>query len=269
MNAPQHFSLPDIQAMADVRQLPIQAVGIKGIRYPVTIQSNGKTQTSIADWSLSVALPADVKGTHMSRFIELLEQHTAPLDQAGFSAMARQMLTLLQADSGSISARFPYFIRKRAPVSGVESLLDVDVAWRCDVGSDGSSSFAQQLQVAATSLCPCSKQISAYGAHNQRSHIRIDATLNAALSIEELVTLAEDNASCQVYGLLKRVDEKHVTERAYDNPKFVEDLVRDVAQALQREPRIGSFEIEVENYESIHNHSAFARISSGTTQTSA
>lgn len=269
MNAPLHLPLPDIQAMADTRQLPIQAVGIKGIRYPLTIRSGAAEQPSIADWSLSVALPAEVKGTHMSRFIELLEQQTAPLDQAGFSNMARQMLTQLQAENGSLSARFPYFIRKTAPVSGVASLLDVDVLWRCEVSRDGDSSFAQQLQVAATSLCPCSKQISAYGAHNQRSHIRIDATLLAPLSIEELVRLAENNASCQVYGLLKRADEKYVTERAYDNPKFVEDLVRDVAQALQHEPRISSYSIEVENYESIHNHSAFARISGGMAQTSA
>ncbi|MFO1385708.1 MAG: GTP cyclohydrolase FolE2 [Chitinivorax sp.] len=269
MNAPHVFTLPDIQSQADLRQLPIQAVGIKAIRYPLNIRSGAMEHATIADWSLSVALPAEVKGTHMSRFIELLEQPAAALDQAGFIELTRHMLQRLQAISGAIEARFPYFIRKAAPVSGVSSLLDVNVGWRCEISSDGRVSFAQKLQVAATSLCPCSKQISAYGAHNQRSHIRIDATLNAALSIEEQVALAEDNASCQVYGLLKRVDEKHVTERAYDNPKFVEDLVRDVAQALQREPRISRYSIEVENYESIHNHSAFARISSGAEQTSA
>jgi MptA/FolE2 family GTP cyclohydrolase len=269
MNAPLHLPLPDIQAMADTRQLPIQAVGIKGIRYPLTIRSGTAEQPCIADWSLSVALPAEVKGTHMSRFIELLEASNSPLDLPGFAQLTRQMLQRLQADSGCIEVHFPYFIRKKAPVSGVASLLDVDVGWICQIAPDGTLQLRQQLQVAATSLCPCSKQISAYGAHNQRSHIRIDATLLAPLSIEELVRLAENNASCQVYGLLKRADEKYVTERAYDNPKFVEDLVRDVAQALLHEPRISSYSIEVENYESIHNHSAFARISGGMAQTSA
>lgn len=269
MNAPQHFAIPDIQALADYRQQPIQAVGIKGIRYPLDIRSGTATQACVSDWSLSVALPAEVKGTHMSRFIELLETLHAPLDQAGLVALTHRMLDRLQAVSGSIDVRFPYFIRKQAPVSGVASLLDIDVGWQCQVAADGRHQLRQQVQVAATSLCPCSKQISAYGAHNQRSHIRIDAALSAPLAIEELVALAEGAASCEVYGLLKRVDEKYVTERAYDNPKFVEDMVRDVAQALQCEPRIGGFEIEVENYESIHNHSAFARICGGTERASA
>jgi MptA/FolE2 family GTP cyclohydrolase len=158
--------------------------------------------------------------------------------------------------------RFPYFVRKAAPVSGVASLLDCDVQWRAEAAAHGTCEFAMQVTTPVTSLCPCSKEISDYGAHNQRSHVRIDARLAGAMAIEELVAVAERGASCEVYGLLKRPDEKYVTEKAYDNPKFVEDLVRDVALALRSDPRVLAFTVEAENFESIHNHSAFARIRS-------
>jgi MptA/FolE2 family GTP cyclohydrolase len=212
---------------------------------------------------MSVGLHASVKGTHMSRFIELLEAQVEALDQHRFKEMTRGMLRHLGASSGVIEMRFPYFIRKIAPVSRVRSMLDHDVTWRATVETDGTCSFAMQVVVAATSLCPCSKEISDYGAHNQRSHIKIDAELVEELAIDELIAIAERNASCEVYGLLKRADEKFVTERAYENPKFVEDFVRDIALSLNREPRIGRYSIEVENFESIHNHSAFACIVSG------
>ena len=260
MNAPEPLPLVDIQSLPDTRQLPIQAVGVKGVRYPIRLRSGGRTVDTVATWTMSVGLAASVKGTHMSRFIELLEAHQEqPLDLEGLGSLTREMLHRLGASSGRIGLRFPWFLRKAAPVSGVESLLDVDVSWHGELASPHASPRLEMaLTVAATSLCPCSKEISAYGAHNQRSHITMDVGLSQAMDIEELAAIGEASASCAVYGLLKRVDEKHVTERAYDNPKFVEDLVRDVALALAAEPRVRRHQVEVENFESIHNHSAFA-----------
>lgn len=263
MNTREKTSLlPDIQSQPDRRQLPIEAVGVKGLRYPVTIRSGAADQPTVADFRMTVALDPAVKGTHMSRFVELLEARAQPLDQAGFGAMVADMLARLGAASGAIEMRFPYFINKRAPVSGVQSLVDCDVWWRGSIDAGGRYAFSMKLVAAATSLCPCSKEISAYGAHNQRSHITIDAGLAEPMAIGELLAIAEGSASCEVYGLLKRADEKYVTERAYDNPKFVEDAVRDAALALQSDPRVRAFTVEVENFESIHNHSAFARIDS-------
>lgn len=260
MNSPDQFLLADVQAQFDVRKIHIDCVGVKGVRYPLTIRSAALTVPVIATLAMSVGLAASVKGTHMSRFIELLEAQTVALDQLGFLSMTRNMLERLVAQSGAIEMRFPYFVKKIAPVSNVQSLLDVDVCWRASISASGESDFRMQVIVPATSLCPCSKEISAYGAHNQRSHISIEVSLAEEMAIEELIAIAERNASCEVYGLLKRADEKYVTERAYDNPKFVEDLVRDVALSLRQEHRIGAYIVEAENFESIHNHSAFARI---------
>ena len=261
MNALERIALlPDIQSQVDNRHLRIDAVGINGVRYPMTIQSGQSVLPTIATLSMTVGLPAVTKGTHMSRFIELLEAKTEALDQKGFKAILLDMLQRLEARSGAIDMRFPYFVTKTAPVSGVQSQLDYEVCWRGSVSDEGRFSFWMHVTVPATSLCPCSKEISAYGAHNQRSHIRIEAELAGEMTIEELITIAERSASCEVYGLLKRSDEKYVTERAYDNPKFVEDLVRDVALALNQEPRVLAYVVEAENFESIHNHSAFARI---------
>jgi GTP cyclohydrolase FolE2 len=260
MNAPEKISLPDIQSQRDHRKLAIEAVGIKGVRYPLTISSGDDCVPTIATLAMTVALPGSAKGTHMSRFIELLEAQCEPLDSAGFERLVRDMLKRLGARHGAVEMRFPWFTRKAAPVSGAPSLLDYDATWRGAVARDGRYRFSQHVTVPATSLCPCSKEISQYGAHNQRSHIGIGVELKAPMTLQELIGIAEDSASCQVYGLLKRADEKYVTERAYENPKFVEDLVRDVAAALRLETRIESFTVEAENFESIHNHSAFARI---------
>jgi GTP cyclohydrolase I len=261
MNAPERIALlPDIQSQADSRELAIEAVGVSGVRYPVTILSGTNRLPTIASWSMTVGLAADIKGTHMSRFIELLEARSEAFDQSGFKALLAEMLERLEASSGMIEMRFPYFVQKTAPVSGVKSLLDYEVCWRTGMSDADGSSFSMQVIVPATSLCPCSKEISAYGAHNQRSHITITAELAGDLSIEDLISMAEKGASCEVYGLLKRPDEKYVTERAYDNPKFVEDLVRDVALALNQDRRVTAYVVEAENFESIHNHSAFARI---------
>ena len=261
MNASERIAmLPDVQSRADSRDLRIDAVGIKRVRSPVTIRAGERLLPTIATFSMTVGLPAITKGIHMSRFVELLELQTQALDQHGFKSLLLDMLARLDARSGTIEMRFPYFMRKIAPVSRVQSQLDYDVGWRGRVSDEGRYSFWMHVRVPATSLCPCSKEISAYGAHNQRSQISIETELAGEMAIEELIAVAERSASCEVYGLLKRADEKYVTERAYDNPKFVEDLVRDVALELNHEPRVRAYVVEAENFESIHNHSAFARL---------
>ena len=255
--------MADVQGSPDRRELPIQRVGVKGLRYPLRWRSAAGEQPSVGQFGLYVALPADQKGTHMSRFLALLEARLAsdrpPLDEAGMRAMFTEMLGLLEADSGRLELALPLFVRKTAPVSGVQSLMDYDLSIVIEGGAH-SASTTLTLVVPCTSLCPCSKKISEYGAHNQRSHVTVSVETKAAIEPEEIIAIAEAQASSELYGLLKRVDEKHVTERAYDNPKFVEDLVRDVAMALRRDTRIRRFVVEAENFESIHNHSAFARI---------
>lgn len=252
--------LPDIQSQPDVRKIPIDTVGIKGLRYPITIGSSGRQQATVANWNMSVGLPAHIKGTHMSRFVELLEAQRQPLDYRGFMRLVLDMLGRLDAVSGEIEMSFPYFLTKTAPVSRVRSRMDYDVQWHGSVSPDGRYTFKLLVTVPVTSLCPCSKQISRYGAHNQRSHVTLEVEVLEAIAVNELIAIAERSASCELYGLLKRPDEKYVTERAYDNPKFVEDLVRSVAAEVSADPRIAAYTITAENFESIHNHSAFARI---------
>ncbi len=262
MNAPERFFLPDVQSSPDMRSLAIHQVGVRGLRYPLAMfASDGTVRHTVAQVAMSVGLPPEVKGTHMSRFVEILEADRPPLTQAGFVRMLGETLKRLEAQSGRIEMAFPWFIRKEAPVSGVDSLLDYDV--RVVVAQEAGSYPTLRYEIVApvTSLCPCSKKISDYGAHNQRSHITISALLRGDMGIEELVRIAEEEASCEVFGLLKRPDEKWVTERAYDNPKFVEDLVRDIALRLMAEPRIAEWTVKSENFESIHNHSAYAEIS--------
>ena len=261
---PDHGSgavpIADVQGSPDLRRIPIDKVGIKGIRHPVRVldRSVGRQET-VATFNMYVDLPQDFKGTHMSRFVQVLENHEYEITVATFQRMLREMADLLEARSGHIEMEFPYFVRKAAPVSGVSSLMDYGVTL---VGAirDGEVRISTRVVVPVTSLCPCSKAISAYGAHNQRSHVTVHAHTRALVWIEELIDVVEQEASCQLFGLLKRPDEKFVTEYAYDHPKFVEDLVRDVAQRLDADPRIEGYSIEAENFESIHNHSAYARI---------
>jgi len=261
VNAPEKIVLPDTQALPDWRRTPIQKVGIKGLRYPVALRTaNDDVQHTVAEFAMSVGLPHDVKGTHMSRFVEILEASNAPLDIRELHSLQAQMLERLGADTGRIEIAFPYFIRKSAPVSGVTSLLDYQARLTAETKADGRTRITLALTAPVTSLCPCSKKISDYGAHNQRSHITISADIVGELSLEELALVAEEEASCEVFGLLKRPDEKWVTERAYDNPKFVEDLVRDIALRMKRDPRVGHFTVSSENFESIHNHSAYAEV---------
>ncbi|CAG4886488.1 GTP cyclohydrolase FolE2 [Paraburkholderia saeva] len=254
------FVMPDVQSTVDTRQIAIQRVGVKAVRYPLTVRtSRGDAQPTIGTWNLDVRLPAEVKGTHMSRFVALLEENGAPLDTAAFRAMLAAMLEKLEAEAGRIEVSFAYFVNKTAPVSGVESLLDYDVTLTGEVRNGATRLFLKVL-VPVTSLCPCSKKISQYGAHNQRSHVTINVELADDVPVEDLIRIAEEEASCELWGLLKRPDEKFVTERAYENPKFVEDLVRDVAQRLNADARIVAYVLEAENFESIHNHSAYALI---------
>jgi GTP cyclohydrolase IB len=251
--------IPDTQSERDERHLPIQRVGIKDIKYPLQLKVAGALQSTAASWSLDVALPADKKGTHMSRFIAWLDALDEPLDASSLRRRHAQMLDKLGASEGRIEASFSFFLRKRAPVSGLPSLLDYRGRWIAETRA-GVTSVLAEVGVPVKTLCPCSKEISDYGAHNQRSLVTIRVEMLQPIEWHELVRFAEDQASSELWPMLKRVDEKWVTERAYENPKFVEDLVRDVALALNRDARIGRYRAEVENFESIHNHSAYARI---------
>ncbi|MGV3741536.1 MAG: GTP cyclohydrolase FolE2 [Burkholderiaceae bacterium] len=252
-------TMPDVQSSLDTRRIAIQRVGVKGVRYPVVVKTAGGQQPTVGAWNMYVHLPEDKKGTHMSRFIALLEDNRTPLDVTSFGKLMQRMIQLLEADNGRIELTFPYFINKTAPVSGVESLMDYEVGLTGELNA-GKLDITLKVMVPVTSLCPCSKKISEYGAHNQRSHITVNALLAGELPIDELIAKIEAQASCELYGLLKRPDEKYVTERAYDNPKFVEDLVRDVAGMLNADDRIAAYTLEAENFESIHNHSAYALI---------
>ncbi|HUN91412.1 MAG TPA: GTP cyclohydrolase FolE2 [Burkholderiaceae bacterium] len=259
MNVRDTVFLPDVQSAADVRDVAIQRVGIRSLRLPVTVATPDGPQPSIATVGMFVMLPADKKGTHMSRFIDVVQQHGEPLSPASMRTLMAAMLERLEASEGMIELRMPYFMRKSAPISRVASLMDYELTLRAE--HDGTAvRVTQEVVVPVTSLCPCSKKIADYGAHNQRSHVTIGAVLREDVSVEDLVRVAEESASCEVWGMLKRIDEKYVTERAYDNPKFVEDIVRDVALRLRGDARIAAFRVECENFESIHNHSAYARI---------
>jgi len=253
-------SIADVQGSADTRQIAIDKVGIKDIRHPVRVKDRSEgEQHTIASFNMYVNLPHNFKGTHMSRFVEILNLHEREISVESFKEMLNEMTERLEAEAGHIEMTFPYFVNKTAPVSGVQSLLDYEVSFIGEV-RDGEPQMQIRILVPVTSLCPCSKKISDRGAHNQRSHVTLTATTCDFIWIEELIELVESHASSELYGLLKRPDEKYVTERAYDNPKFVEDMVRDIAAALNADERICAYTVESENFESIHNHSAYALI---------
>jgi GTP cyclohydrolase I len=259
-NADDAATIADVQGSADTRRIPIDRVGIKGIRHPVRVRDRSEgEQHTVAVFNMYVNLPHNFKGTHMSRFVEILNHHEYEITVKSFRTMLNEMSHLLEARAGHIEMGFPYFVKKAAPVTGVESLMDYQVSLIGEVVDD-ETFMSVKVEVPVTSLCPCSKQISDYGAHNQRSHVTVTARTRGFIWIEELIEIVESEASCELYGLLKRPDEKFVTEAAYDNPKFVEDMVRDVATRLNADRRIVSYVVESENFESIHNHSAYARI---------
>ncbi|MFN2300940.1 MAG: GTP cyclohydrolase FolE2 [Gammaproteobacteria bacterium] len=253
-------TIEDVQSKADTRRIRINKVGVKDIRHPVRVADRaGDEQHTVATFNMYVDLPQDFKGTHMSRFVEILNNHEREITVKSFREMLKEVTERLGAESGHVEMRFPYFVTKEAPVSKVRSVLDYDVSFLGEC-VDGETIIWLKVVVPVTSLCPCSKQISDYGAHNQRSHVTVLARTRGFIWIEEIIDLVEAEASCQLYGLLKRPDEKFVTERAYDNPKFVEDMVRDVAVVLNADERIRAYTVESENFESIHNHSAYALV---------
>ncbi|MCB1625417.1 MAG: GTP cyclohydrolase I FolE2 [Pseudomonadales bacterium] len=249
----------DVQSRADTRRIPIDRVGIKDINHPVKLKDRSAgEQHTVARFNMYVNLPHNFKGTHMSRFVEILHGERE-ISVESFGTMLATMTERLEAEAGHIEMSFPFFVMKKAPISAVESLLDYQASLIGEI-RNGAIEMWVKVVVPVTSLCPCSKKISDYGAHNQRSHVTIKVRLREHMWIEELIDIAESEASSELYGILKRPDEKYVTERAYDNPKFVEDMVRDVAQRLNDEARIAAYVIEAENFESIHNHSAYALI---------
>ena len=254
------LEIADVQSSHDTRRIPIDKVGIKEIRHPVRVRDrSGGEQHTIAVFSMYVNLPHDFKGTHMSRFVEILNNHEYEITVESFKQMLSEMTQRLEAASGHIDMVFPYFITKHAPVSGVRSLIDYQVTFSGEI-HDHKPTMSIKVVVPVTSLCPCSKEISDYGAHNQRSHVTVNVRSRGFIWIEDLIDIVESEASCELYGLLKRPDEKYVTERAYDNPTFVEDMVRDVAARLNADDRVAGYVVESENFESIHNHSAYAMV---------
>src|SRR5512144_1643376 len=242
--------IPDVQATPDTRRLAIDRVGVKSIRHPAKIRERaGGLQHTVALFNMYVGLPHHFKGTHMSRFIEILNAHEREISPDTFRLMLREMVKKLEAESGHVEMTFPYFVNKKAPISGVESLMDYEVTFVGEI-RDGVETFTLKVLVPVASLCPCSKKISERGAHNQRSHVTVAARIKTFVWIEEIIDRVEAQASSELWGLLKRPDEKYVTEHAYDNPKFVEDMVRDIAMPLDAEPSILPYTLESENFES-------------------
>lgn len=253
------MNLPDVQSSHDQRNIAITRVGIRDVTLPITVKSRNGVQPTIAKLTMTVALPADQKGTHMSRFIALIEEYEGAFDRVAIHDLMDKMLEQLGATSGTIEMRFPFFVKKTAPVSGFTSLMNYEVAWIANT-ENGTTEVRQETITPVTSLCPCSKEISKYGAHNQRSHLTSSLILKSDMSLEDQISISENSASCQLWARLKRADEKYVTEYAYEHPKFVEDIIRDMAKALNADDRVLAYRVQAENFESIHNHSAFGWI---------
>ena len=252
--------MPDFQSHSDSRRVPINKVGVKEIRYPLQLKCmDGGTCDTVATINMFVSLPQDRKGTHMSRFLEVLNEYREGMHPERLIELCRELRERLDADVAHVEMDFTYFINKHAPITGKAGLMDYPVRFTCEAGPTGED-LIMSVGAPATSLCPCSKEISEYGAHNQRCLITADVRFDGMLWIEEVAKLIESAASCPVFPVLKRPDEKWVTEEAYDNPKFVEDIVRDLAVILNEEDRINWYHIRSENFESIHSHNAYAEI---------
>lgn len=250
--------MEDVQSSVDTREIPINRVGIKDLSHPITVQNrDGSKSNSVATFSMSVSLKHDQKGTHMSRFIQILNETETIVSAKGFHKLLNDMIQRLEAENGYIEMQFPYFIEKTAPVSGVKGLMDYQISLVGQI-ENGYLDSTLEVNVPVKSLCPCSKKISDYGAHAQRSHITVGVNCSSKMWLNELIKIIESQASAELFAILKRPDEKFITERAYDNPKFVEDVVRDVAKQLDDNDKISRYYIHAENFESIHNHSAFA-----------
>ena len=251
--------MEDIQDHKDHRNIDIDQVGVKGIRYPITVlDKNMGEQQTVAEINMYVSLPRYYKGTHMSRFVEILHEHSRRISLHNFSEILEEMKRRLNAESAHMEITFPYFINKAAPVSGSEGLMEYRCIFKGSLNN--GSDLVTMIHVPISTLCPCSREISDYGAHNQRGQVRLQVRLRKFVWIEDLIQLVEESASSDVYSVLKREDEKYVTERAYQNPMFVEDIVRDIAEKLNNDSNIVWFAVESENFESIHNHNAYAYI---------
>lgn len=255
--------IEDVQKTADNRAVAIDRVGISRLKLPLLFSEAGADQPSVGEWGAFTDLLPEVRGTHMSRLVRLLQAASVRVDFDSFRALPRRIRAELGARAAAAAVRFTFFVEKRAPVSKEAGFLDAQAALFCEARADGTDLFLARLAAPIMTLCPCSKAISAYGAHNQRSRVTITAAPTAAPALlRDLFALAERAASAELYPVLKRPDEKYVTERAHDNPKFVEDVARDLAVELSRLPAVAAFRVEAENFESIHNHSAYAMVES-------
>jgi len=251
----------DMQNQPDFRNIPIDKVGIKGLKYPVTVRDKTQgSQSTVAEISMYVDLPHQCKGTHMSRFVELLHVFRSQISLESLTSILEDMKTTLGARSSHIEITFPYFIEKKSPSTKSRGLMDYDCTIIGSSNSDKTADIVLKVAVPVTSVCPCSKEISEYGAHNQRGEVLVSTRFHKFIWIEDIVNLVEQSASCDIFSVLKRADEKFVTEKAYNNPKFVEDIARDVAKELIEDENITWFSVSTENFESIHNHSAYAYI---------
>jgi GTP cyclohydrolase I len=267
LSPPKAGSKPELmldkQSERDYRHLRIDKVGVRGLRFPIQIRDKERTlQNTIATIGMYVDLPQEFKGTHMSRFIEVLNSHGSVVHVENITEILRAMQARLKAAAAHLEMEFPFFLVKKAPVSGMESVMDYTA--RFDATAFGREiDFVLTVRVGVTTVCPCSKAISRHGAHNQRGLVTLQVRSRQPIWIEDLIALVESSASSELYSLLKRQDEKAVTERAYENPVFVEDLVRNVAVKLNAQPEVTWYKVEAENFESIHNHNAYACIERG------
>ena len=258
------WKMKDIQNQRDYRQIPIDKVGIKNLRYPIRVlDKKDGYQNTVASINMYVDLPHKYKGTHMSRFVELLHLFRPEVSLKRFSAILGQMKEHLNAASAHIEVLFPYFIEKKAPISRSPGLMDYTCRIIGASDPNGKVDLISEVIVPISSVCPCSKEISEAGAHNQRGEVRLSVRFKKFVWMEDMIELVEEAASCEVYSVLKRVDEKYVTEKAYTNPKFVDDIFRDVAKRIKEDENITWFSVGAENFESIHNHSAYAQITCG------
>lgn len=255
----QPAGLTDVQGLSDHRRIPVDKAGVKDIVYPIRVLiRDGGVQHTVATVNMYVSLPHHQKGTHMSRFLEVLNTHAQEIDLMRIMTITRDIKEKLEAEEAHLELQFKYFLPRQAPVTNSTGLIDYEVSVEC--ASNHTDDFVLGVRVPAASLCPCSKTISAYGAHNQRCEIQAKVRFNTMVWIEELIDMAESAASAPVYSVLKRPDEKFVTEQAFDNPKFVEDIVRDLALRMEDDDRIDWYAVNSENFESIHNHNAYAFI---------
>ena len=262
------MTIPDIQSQTDDRQVNIDKVGVKSLRYPILVEDRtNQSQSTVADLNIYVDLPHHRRGTHMSRFLEVLNHYHQDMIVSQLENFLMELKEVMKAQAAYVDVSFPYFVQKKAPVSQIASFMSYDCCFNAKLNDEFELWIG--VQVPVTTLCPCSKEISEYGAHNQRTNITIRLCYHEFIWLEELIDIAENVASCQIYPLLKRPDEKYVTEQAYDNPRFVEDIVREIASILRSDTRVKRFYVEANSFESIHAHNAYALVSSDGALTSA